>query len=116
MSFDYVGVHTVVVKLQGKFDGLSISNLNGEDGSVRLLEGHQPTNFNVYIGSNCYYCDRMYIYKSIYPSWYPDGCGLRSHDNKIFIPTGSIGYESLNNGNFVVEFMDVPVQKVEDFL
>ena len=115
MSFDYVGVHTVVVKLQGKFDGLSISNLNGEDGSVRLLEGHQPTNFNVYIGSNCYYCDRMYIYKSIYPSWYPDGCGLRSHDNKIFIPTGSIGYESLNNGNFVVEFMDVPVQKVEDF-
>ena len=115
MSFDYVGVHTVVVKLQGKFDGLNISNLNGEDGSVRLLEGHQPTNFNVNIGSNCYYCDRMYIYKSIYPSWNQNGCGFRSHDNKIFVPTGSIGYESLNNGDFIVEFMDVPVQKVEDF-
>ena len=115
MSFDYVGVHTVVVKLQGKFDGLNISNLNGEDGSVRLLEGHQPTNFNVNIGFNCYYCDRMYIYKSIYPSWNSNGCGFRSHDNKIFVPTGSIGYESLNNGDFVVEFMDVPAQKVEDF-
>ena len=116
VSFDKVGVHTIILKLQDGFSEKYISDLNGDNSSVRLLEGHTPTKYSVNIGNNCCYCDRIYIYKALYPTWWNNNCGIRTFDKKIFVPKGCIGYEELkyNNPDFDLEFMDVPNPKTED--
>lgn len=102
-SFDYVGIHTILIKdslhqLSNPFN--EVNDINGENNTAKLVEVRLPILDNNCSSTGAWYCKDIYIYTPILPDditlndwWHLNDWGLRAVNKRLHLLPSAINYD-----------------------